>query len=147
MVRVLTAVLVVAAIVAACQDRMADKVTSLVNQTTNAATEADAFRSLESLGDAGVPYIVAHLDDLRPLPVEAISLENKSLDAFEGLRHYGPKVVHDALSAILNQVTGQSFEFVYNGATDEVRQRNAKAWRDWCAGRYPQQATVCERGI
>src|SRR5215475_5474831 len=97
---------------AAGRDRMAEKVTSLVNRATNAATEVDAFKSLESLGAAAVPYIVGHLDDVRPLPIKAISLENKTPDAFEGLRHYRPSVVHDALSAILNQITGESFEFV-----------------------------------
>jgi hypothetical protein len=147
-VRVLAAILVGAsAILAAGQDRMAANVTSLVNQATNAKTETDAFKALESLGAAGVPYIVAHLGDVRPLPVQAMSLENKSPKAFESLRHYGPKVVHDALSAILNQITGESFEFVYNGASVEARQRDSKAWRAWCAKKYPQQATICEGGI
>ena len=69
------------------------------------------------------------MDDRRPLPDPRISLRNKSPDAFEGIRHYGPKQVVDALAAILNQVTGQHFGFIENGATDEERTRTIQGWR------------------
>jgi len=37
------------------------------------------------------------------------------------MRHYAPQVVVDALAAILNQITGQHFGFIYNGATEVER--------------------------
>ena len=76
---------------------------------------------MEALGLPGVPYIIAHLGDDRPLPVAQISLANHAANAFEGMRHYSPKVVHDALSAILNQITGHSFEAVSSGSTPAQR--------------------------
>jgi hypothetical protein len=128
-------------------DAMAQKVTALVNDTVAATTEASAFAELERLGDAAVPYIIGHLSDFRSLPIRSISLDNKSPTAFEGLRHYAPETVHDALSAILNQLTGKSFESVYNGASSEVRVRNVKAWEAWCTKALPVKASVCKHGI
>jgi hypothetical protein len=128
-------------------DAMAQKVAALVNNTVGASTEASAFAELERLGDPAVPYIVGHLSDFRSLPIRAISLENKSPTAFEGFRHYAPETVHDALAAILNQLTGQSFEAVYNGASPEVRARNVKAWEAWCTKALPAKASACKHGI
>lgn len=123
------------------------QVGSLVNDTLNVERESTAFSDLEKLGPEGVPYIIGHLEDFRALPKKEITLRNTSPAAFEGLRHYAPETVHDALTAILNQVTGQSFENVYNGGALEVRQRNVKQWREWCVKSYPKKASVCEKGI
>lgn len=71
------------------------------------------------------------MDDERDLPDPRISLTNKSPDAFEGKRFYGPQKVVDALAAILNQLTGQDFGFIYNGATDTERTKTVRAWRDF----------------
>jgi hypothetical protein len=60
-----------------------------------------------------------------------ISIRNKSRDAFEGLRHYGPEEIVDALAAILNQITGKNFGFIYNGATDPGRDKTVRGWRDF----------------
>jgi hypothetical protein len=128
-------------------DQLAAHVSSLVAAALDAHTESAAFIALEKLGEPGVPYIVSHLRDFRVLPVKAISLENHSPQAFEGLRHYGPATVHDALSAILNQVTGQTFVFVYDGATNADRERNAAAWTTWCKAKYPAKTNVCSDGI
>jgi hypothetical protein len=122
------------------------RVTTLVNETVKPESEAAAFSALEELGAPAVPYIVGHLGDVRSLPIRSISLATKGTAAFEGARQYAPVVVHDALSAILNQITGQSFEFVYNGATAEVRARNAQAWVSWCVRTYPSNAHICRRG-
>ena len=105
-------------------DQMASQVTTLVNLSVKEGSEQKAFEGLAALGPAAVPYIVSHLGDARSLPDHAISLSNDSPDAFEGLRHYAPATVHDALSAILNQLTGQNFEFIYNGATASQRESN-----------------------
>jgi hypothetical protein len=139
----------VVSFVAACAtvDPRSSQVNALIAETLNKETEQQAFRSLEALGNDGVPYIVGHLDDLRPLPEARISLFNKSPKAFEGIRHYGPKTVHDALSAILNQITRQHFEFVYNGATNEVRAKNTAQWRAWCISSFPEKVDACNGAI
>jgi hypothetical protein len=125
------------------KDSMARRVASLVDSTTQEATEARAFTELESLGSTAVPYLIGHLSDERALPVQEINLANTSPDAFEGIRSYAPKTVHDALSAILNQITGQSFGFVYNGSSAAERESNRKRWQDWCAQKYPDKAWAC----
>lgn len=120
------------------------QVSRLVDQTTKSGkAEQEAFQELQSLGDQAVPYIVGHLGDVRSLAENEISLMNRTSDAFEGVRHYGPHTVHDALSAILNQITGQSFVFVYNGATSQQREENRRKWVEWCSSTYPIQAETC----
>jgi hypothetical protein len=71
------------------------------------------------------------MDDRRPLPFSYIRLENRSPNAFEAVRQYGPHQVIDALAAILNQITGVGFEFIYSGrtATDAARDREVVAWK------------------
>ena len=148
----MTRVILLALPIAGCatspssSDLMARKVAALVDRTTNPRTETQAFEQLESMGPDVAPYIVHHLGDARPLPIRQIDLANKSSDAFEGTRHYAPEVVHDALSAILNQVTGMSFELVYNGATSETRERDRVRWQAWCVRAYPAKAPVCSGG-
>lgn len=95
-------------------------------------------------GEQAVPYIVGHLRDTRPLARKEISLQNKSSKTFEGVRHYAPSTVHDALAAILTQITGQYFVFVYNGATPKEREENRRKWVEWCRMRYPDQARICD---
>jgi len=124
-------------------DPMARRVASLVDATTHKATQEQAFTELESLGKEAVPYLVGHLGDERALPVQQISLVNRSPGAFEGLRHYAPEVVHDALSAVLNQITGESFESVYNGSTSAEREVDRERWKDWCVKAYPEKALIC----
>jgi hypothetical protein len=97
----------------------------------NARTEQQAFLDLEALGCSAVPAVIERLDDRRPLPDPRLSLRNPGFSAFEGLRHYSPQQVVDALAAILNQVTGQDFGFIYNGATDAARTETVQAWREF----------------
>ncbi|CAN4278608.1 hypothetical protein LJR125_001476 [Pseudoxanthomonas sp. LjRoot125] len=106
-----------------------------------------AFVRLEALGEPAVPYLVAHLDDIRPLVAPKISLKNNASTAFEEERHYSPNTVHDALSAILNQITGQNFIFVYNGATPQEREENRRRWITWCRSTYPDDAETCGSAI
>ena len=128
---------------ATAQDPTDHRVTALVEATTQKATEDQAFIELESLGDGSVPYLIGHLGDERELPNKEISFSNNAPDAFEGIRHYGPKVVHDALAAVLNQITGKSFGFVYNGSTQAEREADRKQWQDWCAKAYPEKVSIC----
>jgi len=91
--------------------------------------QREIFAELEGLGMAAVPAIVAQLDDRRPLSFPEISLVNHAPDAFEGIRHYGPDQIVDALAAILNQIAGPSFESIYNGGSEADRRSAVYAWR------------------
>lgn len=72
-----------------------------------------------------------------------MSLANETPGAFEGRRHYSPNAVHDALAAVLNQLTGENFVFVYNGATQQERESNRRKWVGWCQEKFPTQAAIC----
>lgn len=108
-----------------------NRVSVLIGKMLNSSTEQRAFADLEALGCPAVPAIIKRMDDRRNLPDHRISLKNKSPQAFEGLRHYGPEKVVDALAAILNQITGQDFGFIYNGATEAERTKTVREWRDF----------------
>lgn len=147
---IFAASLILAALMPGCaigmsnQDSLADRVTKLVDDTTKSEKRQDnALKELQALGNQAVPDIVGHLNDIRPLAKGKISLANKASNAFEGLRHYSPDTVHDALSAVLNQLTGESFVFVYNGATPQEREDNRRKWIEWCRIEFPTQTATC----
>lgn len=118
----------------ASQGAATDKrVSVLIERMLSAKTEHKAFSDLEALGCPAVPAIIRRMDDRRKLPDPEISLRNKSPDAFEAVRHYGPVEVVDALAAILNQLTGRDFGFISNGATDEERTKAVQGWRKFLA--------------
>jgi hypothetical protein len=110
--------------------RINGRVRNLVRRITNRSSQVNCFIELENNGNNGVPYIILCLYDFRELPIKNISLRNYSPNAFEGVRHYGPYLVVDALAAILNQITGESFGFIYNGddTTDEERKEAINGW-------------------
>ena len=107
------------------------RVAALIERMSNQKTEQKAFADLESLGCSAVPAIIERMDDRRELPDPNIALRNKSPDAFENQRYYGPKKIVDALAAILNQITGQDFGFISNGATDAERDKAVHGWREF----------------
>jgi len=107
------------------------RVAVLIEKMTSRSTEQQAFADLEALGCPAVPAIIEHMDDRRKLPDPYIRLTNKSPKAFEEFRQYSPEKVVDALAAILNQVTGRHFGFIYNGATDVQRDKTVQVWRDF----------------
>lgn len=94
-----------------------------------AARQQALFDRLIALGPEGVPAIIMLMDDRRALPDRSISLINRYPGAFEGARHYAPKVVADALDAILNDITGQTFGSITNGGTEQDRRRVVDGWR------------------
>jgi hypothetical protein len=106
----------------------------LLAELPEASSERQAaiFESLEKLGPDGVPAIIAQMDDRRPLAHRRISLVNYDPNAFEGIRHYGPELVVDALDAILNQVTGVAGSIV-NGGSERERRNAVSAWRVYAA--------------
>jgi hypothetical protein len=118
------------------QEKTIDKqVAALIAKMLDKSTEQQAFRDLEALGCAGVPAIIGQMDDRRSLPDPNISLNNNYPEAFEGTRSYEPKVVVDALAAILSQITGQDFGFIYNGASEPQRKKTIEGWRGYLRNR------------
>ena len=111
-----------------------DEVRDLLSALPRATPDGQAaiFQKLEAFGTEGVPAIVALMDDRRPLALQYIALVNHSPNAFEGLRQYGPKLVVDALDAILNQVTGFGGSIV-NGGSERERQSAVAAWKVYAA--------------
>jgi hypothetical protein len=66
-----------------------------------------AITALTMLGEPAVPAIIRRIDDRRDMPIGGISFENRAVDAFEGVRHYGVEEVVDALDDVLNDITGE----------------------------------------
>lgn len=130
---------------AATKDSALDKrVALLIEKMHKADTEKKAFSDLEALGCPAVPAIIRQMDDRQSLPYPQIDLRNLSPDAFEGLRHYGPVEVVDALAAILNQLTARDFGFIYNGATDDERTKAVQGWRQFLQSHT--SAELCRPG-
>jgi|HubBroStandDraft_5_1064220.scaffolds.fasta_scaffold45110_4 hypothetical protein len=103
-------------------------VKALIDRTTTRDGATEAFKNLEALGQDGVSAMIAQMDDHRDLGVQQIELVNPP-NFWEGIRHYGPKEVVDALSAILNQITAEEFGFIENGGSDEERDHAVAGWR------------------
>ena len=78
-----------------------------------------------------MPAIIHKMNDMRDLPVKHIQLQNKSPQAWEAFRHYGPQKVIDVLDAILNQITGEYLGDIHNGGTDKQRLKAYHAWINW----------------
>jgi hypothetical protein len=113
------------------------EIEALPTGPTSASKQQALFDQLVAKGSQAVPAIVELMDDRHPLPVPMISLENESPGAFEGRRHYGPKLMVDALAAVLNQITGENFGSIYNGASEQERRSAVNAWRDYARTRSP----------
>lgn len=129
---------------AAGQDEVDHLVAGLIENALKPNAQTEAFGQLEALGCMAVPSIIRRMDDRRKLPISRVSLENKSPDAFEAVRHYSPELMVDALAAILNQVTGEHFGFIYNGASETERAATIKKWREYLDRVGP--GGVCGKG-
>jgi hypothetical protein len=104
------------------------KVRSLIEATLDRRTENRAFAELEALGEAVVPAMIMFMDDRRELPIKEISLRNPP-GSFEQSRVYGPKVVSDAIAAILNQITQEDFGTIVHGGSERERKAVINGWR------------------
>lgn len=106
------------------------RVRRLIAQLPRASEDGQRriFRELEALGDSAAPAIIAQMDTRTPLRFNEMTLVNLSPDAFEGLRHYGPELIVDALDAILNQLTGYSGD-IFNGGSERERRGAVEMWR------------------
>lgn len=104
-----------------------------------------AVDQIELLGGGAIPYLVGHLEDNRPLASPGLVMTNRDPSGFESRREYTPETVHDVISAILNEATGQSFVFAYNGGTAIERKNNASQWVLWCQKSFPDMRDICAR--
>jgi hypothetical protein len=84
-----------------------------------------AATALILLGDSAVPSIIRRIDDRRDMPAHGLSFENRSPNAFEGVRHYGVEKVVDALNDILNDITGVNVGYIDQGEGPKGLRDNA----------------------
>ena len=133
-------------LVSAAEEPLYEQVKHLIDETTRPDTQMTAFRQLEELGAKAVPSIIMLMDDRRDLGTPNITLRNGPQLWWESVRYYGPRKVVDAMDAILNQITGESFGQVYNGGTEQKRQEAVNGWRiylyHWKKGAHSQAAEV-----
>jgi len=121
-----------------------NRVATLIKRMMQGSTEQKAFADLEVLGCPAVPAIIRQMDDRRNLPERRISLRNKSPQAFEGMRYYGPEEVVDALATILNQITGQDFGSIHSGASEPRRSAAVQGCHDFLLKTPPDK--LCGAG-
>lgn len=110
-------------------DDIQPQVRDLIAGMRDRKAESQAFADLERLGKRAVPSIIRLMDDRHPLPTRHIELENNFPGAFERIRQYTPERVVDALGAILNQITAESFGSICNGGSERERQATVAGWR------------------
>ena len=114
---------------AAMPDNLNEKVSALIEEMTDPATQQDAVWRLQRLGPRAVPSIIRLMDDHRPLPLNRTMFINTNPKAFEGISHYGPKAVVDALSIVLAGMTQCAFGDLYRGGGEDERRSVVGAWR------------------
>jgi hypothetical protein len=114
-------------------DSTDERVRALLDGLADPARVDGTVAAILGMGCAAVPALIRNMDDGRVYAARWLSLKNRSPDAFEGIRHYGPKLVVDALAAILNELAGQGFGFIYNGGSSDERDRAVASWRTWLA--------------
>ncbi|MBK8096096.1 MAG: hypothetical protein IPK26_03265 [Planctomycetes bacterium] len=108
--------------------RQAQVAGALATIVADREQQRQSFAAMVQLGRAALPEIIAAMNDRRLLPERELTLANAGAGAFEGQRHYRPKRVVDGVTAVLNELTGESFGFLGNGARDEERDAAVQAW-------------------
>ena len=109
-----------------------------------------AVDALVVLGRPAVPAMIRRLDDRRPMKVSGLMYVNDFPGAFEGIRHYPALKVVDALTQVLNDITGSDLPMILpdtirsshrwrtpqvDRALDPQRDRAVAAWRASLDGR------------
>jgi hypothetical protein len=105
------------------------KIKGLIDELVIEERETEAFEELLMMGKDAVPYIILHMDDFRELPIKYARVIDESPDAWEAWVHYNPKTVIDMLGIILNKLARTNFGYIWNGGTNEERQRVLNGWR------------------
>ncbi|MCB9797061.1 MAG: hypothetical protein H6741_30620 [Alphaproteobacteria bacterium] len=89
-----------------------------------------AWNDLYAIGLRAAPAVVRQMDDRRPVGAEALPLHKRQQDAGQAA-HFGPELVVDALSGMLNELVGVAFGAIMNGASEPERIAEVRAWRIW----------------
>ena len=110
-------------------DDLQGTVSTLIDEMTDEDTQQDAVRRLQRLGPRAAPSIIRLMDDRRPLPLNRTMFINNHPKAFEGISHYRPQVVVDALATVLSGMTDCSFGSINNGGSEDERRTVVNAWR------------------
>jgi hypothetical protein len=113
------------------KDVLNDAIKGLFDRLMDCEMTQDIFDEIITMGEEIIPYIILNMDDHRELPVNHISIVNDSPDAWEGLAHYGPRLVIDIAALMLAKLTrGYNFGNIYSGySTNEERHRTLDSWR------------------
>jgi len=77
-----------------------------------------------------VPALMQNIDDLHVLKVKSVIVQDLRRTGTPR-RRYRPKKFCDLLAALLHHTTGQSFGYIYDGASDLERVKTIAKWQDW----------------
>jgi hypothetical protein len=106
------------------------EVRALIGGLLSRDTQDDAVRDLDALAPNALIAIVDAMDDRRQITRRAITVANRSPNAFEGLAHYRPELVVDVCVGILDRGAGAFFfPWLLNGGDERTRQLAVAAWR------------------
>jgi hypothetical protein len=114
---------------AARPDEFEGTVRRLINKMLAEGTQQQAVYELQRLDRRAAPSVIRQMDDRRTLPDKHTQFINTHPHGFEGILHYSPKVVVDALATVLGDLTDESFGQIYNGGTEDERRQVVDAWR------------------
>ena len=101
-------------------------VAAQLSRLTDPATSPAALKAILALGCPAVPALIRQLDDPRPYAGPALHL----ILGFEAMREDTPRVLTDAIVALLNQLTGRTFGVM---SEREDRNRTIRRWENWLA--------------
>jgi hypothetical protein len=108
------------------------EVRTLLSQLTVAKTQDEAWQKLLKLPRSSVPALIRALDDNRTLGHPQIEIPvPPGPQRFEEIAHYGPQIILDAISILLDDKTNTSFGKIYNGGSTRERQTVSNAWKVW----------------
>lgn len=113
-------------------DKMDRKIKQLLNELVKSDTQEDSWKELLNLESNAVPALIRSMNDKRNLPWgEFNSFSRTSRDKNKVHFQYSPKVVQDAVSILLNEMTQISFCPTMNGGTAEDRALDLLGWKVW----------------
>lgn len=121
------------------------RVGALIREMGSESTARRAYEALISLGPDAVPAIILQMDDRRRFPPGRIMVPNSS--GYESIAHYGPKLIVEALAAILSRLSDRSFNMIYNGGTDEQHVHEVACWRVYLADMWQKRKKTQSKAV
>ena len=77
-----------------------------------------------------IPAIMENIDDLHPLTVKSVLIQDLRRPS-RTPRRYHPQKFCDLLAALLFHITGHQNTYIYDGATDAQRLEAIAGWQKW----------------